>query len=110
MGRVSKLRLLARLHGRGDVIWPGGQVCVTYAVDIFGGGPTRTASGFLDGDFAAAHAAGDDETTGPIATDARLRLEDGGEIAIQITVVASDLAEFEAPLTPAQAERLSAPH
>jgi hypothetical protein len=38
---------------------------------------------------------------------ARLRLEEGDEAPIQITVTAPDLAEFEAPLTSAQAELLS---
>jgi hypothetical protein len=107
MGRASKLRLLARLHGEGLVILPGSPVPVSYDVDIFAGGSAQTASGFLDGDFAAAYASRQDESTGPAATAARLRLADGGEVAIQITIVAPDLAEFEAPLTSAEADLLS---
>jgi hypothetical protein len=107
MGRMAKLKLLARLHGHGQVSWPGSTVTVTYDVDIFGGGATRTASGFLDGDFAAAYESEQDEATGPVATTARLRLEGGAEMAIQITVVATDLAEFDAPLTSAEADLLT---
>jgi hypothetical protein len=109
MGRASKLRLLARLHGQGRVVWPGASVAVTYDVDIFGGGVTQTASGFLEGDFAAAHGAGQDEAGDPAPSAARLRLEDGSEVAVQIVVVASDLAEFEAPLSSAEVDRLSSP-
>jgi hypothetical protein len=107
MGRVSKLKLVARLHGRGLLIWPDATVSVTYDVDIFDGGSARTASGFLDGDFAAAHDSEQDQATAPVASAARLRLEGGGEMAIQVIVVATDLAEFEAPLTSAQADLLS---
>ena len=39
---------------------------------------------------------------------ARLRLEDESEVAIQIIVVESDLAEFEAPLTASEADLLLA--
>ena len=109
IGRASKLRLLARLHGEGLVTWSGAPVRAIYDLDVFGGGASRTASGFLEGDFAAAQALGQDETAPPATVAARLRLENGGELAIQIFVVASDLAEFEAPLTPAQADLLSAP-
>lgn len=108
MGRASKLRLLARLHGKGLVTWSGPPVPVVYDLDVFGGGVSRIASGFLDGDFAAAHACGQDETARPTAMAARLRLENGGEIAIQIVVAAPDLAEIEAPLTSAEADLLSA--
>jgi hypothetical protein len=108
MGRGPKLRLLARLHGEGLVTWPASPVPVTYDLDVFGGGSSRTASGFLDGDFAAAHASGQDETGRPAPMAARLRLANGGEVAIQIVVVASDLAEIEAPLTHAEADLLSA--
>ena len=90
------------------MIWPGSSISVAYEVDIFGGGPGRTASGFLDGDFASAYQSEqDDEAAASVATPARLLLEGGGEMAIQITVVASDLAEFEASLTPAEADLLS---
>jgi len=108
MGRASKLRLLARLHGEGLVTWSDSPIPVVYDLDVFGGGASRTASGFLDGDFAAAHASGQDETGRPTPMAARLRLETRGEIAIQIVVVAPDLAEIEAPLTPAEADLLSA--
>ncbi len=107
MGRASKLRLLAKLHGQGVVIWPGRPIPVIYDLDVFGGGPSRTASGFLDGDFSLAHASGPDETAGLAGMVARLRLEDGGEVGIQIVVVAPDLAECEATLTSAEAELLS---
>lgn len=105
MGRMAKLKLLARLHGQGHVTWPGSAISVTYDVDIFGGGATRTASGFLDGDFAAAYSSEQDDATAPVA--ACLRLEGGAEMAIQITVVATDLAEFDAPLTSAEADLLT---
>jgi hypothetical protein len=108
MGRASKLKLLARLHGEGLVTWSGSPVSVTYDLDVFGGGPSRTASGFLDGDFAVAHASGQDETGRPTPMAARLRLENGSEVAIQIVVTAPDLAEIEAPLTSAEASLLSA--
>jgi hypothetical protein len=74
MGRASKLRLLARLHGEGFVTWSGSPVPVIYDLDVFGGGASLTASGFLDGDFAAAHASGQDETGRPTPMAARLRL------------------------------------
>ncbi len=107
MGRMAKLKLLARLHGQGQVAWPASAVSVTYDVDIFGGGATHTASGFLDGDFAAAYESEQDEATAPVATAARLILEGGAEVAIQITVVAADLAEFDASLTSAEADLLA---
>jgi hypothetical protein len=101
MGRPMKLRLLSRLHGEGLVTWSASPVSVTYGIDVFGGGQARTASGFLDGDFTDGHA--DD----PIPVAARLRLDNAVEVDIQITVVAPDLAEFEAPLTVAEADLLS---
>jgi hypothetical protein len=105
MGRASKLRLLARLHGKGLVTWSGPPITVVYDLDVFEGGSSRTASGFLDGDFTAAHAS--DETADPAPVAARLRLEGEGEVQIEVIVVASDLAEFEAHLTPAQTDLLS---
>jgi hypothetical protein len=107
MGRAAKLRLLGRLHGVGVVTLAGSAISVVYDLDVFSGGATPTASGFLDGDFAAAYASDQDELASQMPVAAGLRLEDGNEVALQLSVVAADLAEIEISLTSAQVELLA---
>ena len=98
-----RLKLLGALRGAGTLVWPGGSIEAAYELDIFGSGDARSASGNLEGDFSAVPAPDpDDPDTAPI-TGARLRLDGGHEIAIEITALEPDVVEFEAQLTAADA-------
>ncbi|MDR3510406.1 MAG: hypothetical protein P4L73_02135 [Caulobacteraceae bacterium] len=107
-GRAREpLRLLAAFRGAGMLSWSGGVAGVAYELDIFGSGDGRSASGVIEGEISALPAssgAGDGQDA-PLLP-ARLRLEDGHEIAIEITGFESPLAYFEARLVAADAKLL----
>jgi len=90
----APLRLLGALRGSGVMVWPGGELAVGYELDVFGAGVARSASGALEGDFPAAlMPADDDSAAAPVV--ARLRLEDGREVAIAIMSFEPPMAQFE---------------
>jgi hypothetical protein len=95
----ARLRLLGALRGGGVLVWSGGSLAVGYELDIFGAGEARSASGALEGDFSALPPPDPEAPDAPPLTGARLRLEDGREIAIELTSLEPGLAEFEAQLT-----------
>lgn len=99
----ARLRLLGALRGSGALIWSGGTIPVAYELDIFGAGEARSASGSLDGDFSGLPAPDEAEPDAPPITGARLRLDGGHEIAVELTSLEPELAEFEAQLTAADA-------
>ena len=99
----ARLRLLGALRGSGALIWSGGTIPVAYELDIFGAGEARSASGSLDGDFSVLPPPDEAEPDAPPITGARLRLDGGHEIAIELTSLEPELAEFEAQLAAADA-------
>lgn len=99
-----KLKLLGSLRGAGAMLWSGGEIPVAYELDIFGSGEARSASGALEGDFSVLPPPADDDA--PPVTGARLRLDGGRELAIDLTSLEPDLAEVEAHLTTKDADLL----
>ncbi|HEX5378332.1 MAG TPA: hypothetical protein VFW47_07140 [Phenylobacterium sp.] len=87
-----RLKLLKSLRGEGVLVWSGGSIPVAYELDVFGNGDHRTASGHLEGDFAALNT--EDEAT-PLPA-ARLRLDGGREIEIDLSSADVSSAEFDA--------------
>ena len=84
----AKLKLMGSLRGDGLLILADRSISAAYELDIYGrNGGTRSASGHLEGDFAALVDAD--------APAARLRLSDGVEFEIELTDLEADLAEFE---------------
>ena len=104
----ARLRLLGALRGTGALVWSGGTIAVAYELDIFGAGDARSASGALEGDFSVLPAPDKAEPDAPPITGARLRLEGGHEIAIELTSLEPGLVEIEAQLTAADAGLLPA--
>jgi len=89
-GRDSvKLKLVGSRRGDGLLLLAEVAIPAHYEFDIYARGGARTASGNLEGDFTAL-AGPDAETSG-----LRLRLSDGGEIAIELTDLDADMADFE---------------
>jgi hypothetical protein len=105
----ARLRLLGALRGSGELLWTGGTIKVAYELDVFGAGEARSASGALEGDFSTLPPPDEAEPDTPPISGARLRLQDGREIAIELTSLEPELAEFEAQLTAADAGLLPAP-
>ena len=90
----TRLTLVGSLRGAGILVWSGGAIPAAYGLDIFANGDHRTASGSLEGDFAAlatAHAALEEP-----ATDVVLKLEDGRELAVDLIDLEPDVSDFEA--------------
>lgn len=88
--RHAALKLVAATRGEGALVWSGGSTSVAYELDLFTGGAKTLASGGLAGDFARLLSqAGEHET-------ARLRLQDGSEIAVELFGLEPDLAGFDA--------------
>jgi hypothetical protein len=99
--RPAKIQLLQSLRGAGTLTpSSGGPVAVTYELDVFGSGDTRSISGALEGDFRSLDLSDGDPA-------AHLRLADGHDLAIQIIEAEGELAQFEAHLTVTEAKRLS---
>jgi hypothetical protein len=90
------MKLLAALRGEGALVWSGGAIAATYELDLFASGPTKTGSGHLEGDFSALVDRTPSAVDEPSALEARLRLDDGREIEIEIVSLEPSLAEFEA--------------
>ncbi len=90
----APLRLVSALRGQGGVIWSGGSVTASYELDLFDRGAVHMASGNLEGDFSAL--VGDDEGVAAQAAGARLRLDDGRELDIDLLSLEADYADFEA--------------
>jgi hypothetical protein len=101
-----KLKLLGSLRGAGAMLWSGGEIAVAYELDIFGSGEARSASGALEGDFSVLPPPAEDAPDAPPVTGARLRLDGGRELAIDLTSLEPDLAEVEAHLTAKDADLL----
>lgn len=89
-GRDSvKLKLVGSRRGEGLLLVADRTIPALYELDIYARGDARTASGHLEGAFAElADADGETPTL-------RLRLSDGGEIAIDLTDLDTDMADFE---------------
>jgi hypothetical protein len=84
----GKLKLMGSLRGAGLLTLADQSIPAAYELDIYArSGATRSASGHLEGAFAALV---DGE-----ARTGRLRLSDGVEFDIELTDLESDLAEFE---------------
>jgi hypothetical protein len=94
------------LRGAGTLAWSSGApVAVSYEIDIFGAGDTRSISGAAEGDFHSAPAVADGDEDARLP--ARLTLADGHEVAIEVTERDTGLVQFEGQLTAADAGRLS---
>ena len=88
----SPMRLTRTLRGDGVMlVGRKREVPVAYAIDIFDEGERRTATGWIDGAFAAFAK----------LKAARLRLADGVEIGVSLDVQDADSAfvEIEDPLS-----------
>ena len=91
----APLRLLGALRGNGVMVWSGGEEAVAYELDVFGAGEARSASGALEGDFIETLTP--EEGAGAVSPPitARLRLQDGREIGIDIAGVEPPMAQFD---------------
>jgi hypothetical protein len=90
------MKLLAALRGEGALVWSGGSIAATYELDLFASGPTKTASGQLEGDFSALVDGMPTAVDEASALGASLRLDDGREIEIDLVSLEPSVAEFEA--------------
>ena len=94
-GRNSApLRLVSALRGQGGLTWAGGTVTATYELDLYDRGATHLASGNLEGDFSSL--LGEDDGVTAQAGGARLRLDDGRELDIDLISLDAGGADFEA--------------
>ena len=82
------MRLLRTLRGQGTLLWGAkGSRPVTYAVDVYGQGQMRTASGDVRGDLTA--------LVSRSPANLRLRFEDGAEAAVALNDIEADSATVE---------------
>jgi hypothetical protein len=86
----GQLKLVGARSGAGVLVWSGRSVPAAYELSVFSQGETRSVHGKLEGDFGAL-VDGDESDAGR----ALLRLEDGGEIEIEVVDLESDGADFE---------------
>jgi hypothetical protein len=82
------LRLLRSMRGQGTLLWgANGSRAVTYAIDVYGQGQMRTASGDVRGDLAA--------LVSRSPANVRLRFEDGTEVPAALNDIEADTATVE---------------
>jgi hypothetical protein len=82
------LRLLHTLRGDGTLLWgANGQRPVAYAIDVYGQGQMRTASGDVRGDLAA--------LVSRSPANVRLRFADGFEAPVALSEIEVDTATIE---------------
>jgi hypothetical protein len=82
------LRLLHSLRGEGTLLWgTNGKRPVSYAIDVYGQGQMRSASGDVRGDLA--------NLVSRSPANVRLRFADGVEAPVALTDVQPDVATVE---------------
>jgi hypothetical protein len=82
------LRLLHTLRGDGTLLWgTNGRRPVAYAIDVYGQGQMRTASGDVRGDLA--------NLVSRSPANVRLRFADGVEVRAALNDIESDTATIE---------------
>ena len=82
------LRLLHTLRGDGTLLWgANGRRPVAYAIDVYGQGQMRTASGDVRGDLA--------NLVSRSPANVRLRFADGVEVRAALNDIGTDTATIE---------------
>jgi len=89
----DRLKFLGTRRGDGVLLYAPHSIPVTYELDVFSLGDTRSVRGALRGDFTAVLSG--DADGGPATRQARVRLDDGREIDIDLTEMEDVFADFE---------------
>jgi hypothetical protein len=91
--RRLPLKLMSALRGEGTLIWSNLAMPAAYELDIYAAGAVRSMQGNLEGDFSGLVTG--DEPGDRRLNGARLKLDDGREIEIDLTDLDPSYANFE---------------
>jgi hypothetical protein len=91
-GRAT-MKLLGARRGDGLLVYADLAIPAAYVIDVYAQGDTHSASGSLEGDFSPLIA--DEAPDEPRMFGARLRLDDGRELAIELVDVEPTNADFD---------------
>jgi hypothetical protein len=89
----SPLKLVGARNGDGVLMWSGFAIPAAYELDVFSLGDAHSVQGTLEGDFSSLMRRG--EARVRESGGARLRLDDGHELDIDVGALGQWCAEFD---------------